>query len=177
MGRMMKYLWTGIIGLSVILMTGCSGVPSGVTVVDGFELERYLGTWYEIARLDHSFQRGLSQVTAQYSLRDDGTIDVLNRGYHDAKETWKSARAVARPAGDPTVGSLRVSFFWPFWADYHIIALDKEDYQYAMVTSSTRNYLWILSRTPELDEQILSDLLAKAKAWDYPIDELIYPDH
>ncbi len=173
----MKRRQTWLVVLSAVAMVGCSGVPSGVTVVEGFELERYLGKWYEIARLDHSFERGLSQVTAEYSLRDDGLIDVLNRGYHDAKETWKSASAVARPADDPTVGSLRVSFFRPFWADYHIIALDKDAYQYAMVTSSTRDYLWILARTPELDEDILSELLAKAKAWDYPVDELIYPHH
>lgn len=163
--------------VTALILIGCSGVPDGVTVVEGFELERYLGTWYEIARLDHSFQRGLSRVTAEYSLREDGRIDVVNRGYDDAKEQWRSARAVARPAGDSSVGSLKVSFFRPFWADYHIIALDKDDYQYAMVASSSRGYLWILSRTPTLDEAVLNDLLAKAAAWDYAVDELIYPEH
>lgn len=156
---------------------GCSGVPSGVTVVEGFELERYLGTWYEIARLDHSFERGLSQVTARYTLRQDGRIDVLNRGYHDEQGQWRSAQAIARPAGDPTVGSLKVSFFRPFWADYHIIVLDKEAYQYAMVASSSRNYLWILARDPQIDETLLDSLLAKAQAWGYATEELIFPQH
>ena len=158
-------------------IAGCAGVPDGVTVVEGFKLERYLGLWYEIARLDHSFERGLSRVTAEYSLRQDGRIDVVNRGYDDAKGQWRTARGIARPAGRPDVGSLKVSFFRPFWADYHIIALDKADYQYAMVTSSSRSYLWILSRTPTLDEAVLNDLLTKAAAWDYAVDTLIYPDH
>ena len=167
---------TILIGMAVLL-GGCSGVPDGVTVVDGFELERYLGTWYEIARLDHSFERGLSQVTAQYTLRDDGRIDVLNRGWDEASGQWRTARGVARSAGDPTVGSLKVSFFRPIWADYHIIELDKDRYQYAMVTSSSRNYLWILARSSTLEESVLNKLLSQAEMWGYPIDQLIYPDH
>jgi apolipoprotein D and lipocalin family protein len=161
------------LGVLATVLAGCSGVPSGVTVVDGFELERYAGTWYEIARLDHSFERGLSRVTAEYTLREDGRIDVVNRGFNDAKGQWQAARAIARAAGDPTVGSLKVSFFRPIWADYHIIALDKADYQYAMVTSSTRGYLWILARTPTLDESVLNNLLAQAKAWGYDTENLI----
>jgi apolipoprotein D and lipocalin family protein len=158
----------------MIVLAGCSGIPEGVSVVDGFELERYLGTWHEIARLDHSFERGLSRVTAEYTLREDGRIDVLNRGYSDATGKWQSAQAIAKSAGKPSEGSLKVSFFRPFWADYHIIALDKDDYQYAMVTSSTRSYLWILARTPSLDEAILNDLLAKAadQGYDYCADSL-----
>lgn len=166
-----------ILTVFVFMFAGCSGIPDGVTVVDGFELERYLGTWYEIARLDHSFERGLSRVTAQYSLREDGRVDVVNRGYNDAKGEWKSARAIAKSAGDAGVGSLKVSFFRPIWADYHIISLDKADYQYALVTSSTRSYLWILARTPSLDEAVLNDLLAKAAGWGYDTDALIYPAH
>lgn len=162
-----------VVSLLAVVLAGCSGVPSGVTVVEGFELERYLGTWHEIARLDHSFERGLSRVTAQYSLRADGRMDVVNRGFNDAKGKWQEARAIARPIGDPTVGSLKVSFFRPVWADYHIIALDKADYQYAMVTSSTRGYLWILARTPTLDDSVLNNLLAQAKAWEYDTENLI----
>jgi apolipoprotein D and lipocalin family protein len=160
-----------------LILIGCSGVPSGVTVIEGFDLNRYLGTWYEIARLDHSFERGLSHVTAQYTLREDGQIDVVNRGYDDAKGTWQSARAVAKAASSPSVASLKVSFFRPFWADYHIIALDKDNYQYAMVTSSTRGYLWILARTSTLDDAVLADLLAKAAAWGYDTEKLIFPNH
>lgn len=170
---MQKTLFT----VFILGIAGCSGIPDGVTVVDGFELERYTGVWYEIARLDHSFERGLSNVTAEYTLREDGRIDVLNRGYKDAKGQWRSARAVARPAADPTIGSLKVSFFRPFWADYHIIALDKEEYQYAMVTSSTRDYLWILARDPHMDDSLLDNLLTQATAWKYDTGNLIFPKH
>ena len=168
----MKIRMTAL-GVLATVLAGCSGVPSGVTVVDGFELERYVGTWYEIARLDHSFERGLSRVTAQYTQREDGRIDVVNRGFNDAKGQWQEARAIARSIGDPTIGSLKVSFFRPFWADYHIIALDKADYQYVMVTSSTRGTLWVLARTPTLDESVLNNLLAQAEAWGYDMEKLI----
>lgn len=165
-----------LLGIATLLI-GCSGIPSGVTVVQDFELDRYLGQWYEIARLDHSFERGLSHVTAEYAKRPDGRIDVLNRGYDPANDRWQDARGIARLAGNPAIGSLKVSFFGPFWADYHIIALDKDAYQYAMVTSSTRDYLWILARTPTLDESVLNDLLKKAADLNYAIDKLIYPEH
>ena len=167
------------LSLSVLtaLLAGCSGLPSGVTAVTGFEAERYMGTWYEIARLDHSFERGLSNVTAQYTLRPDGRVDVVNRGYHDAEGKWKSARAIAKFSGDPMVGSLRVSFFRPFWADYHIIALDQGNYNYALVTSSTRKYLWLLARTPKLDDDVLKRLLTFAQTSGYETQQLIYPDH
>jgi apolipoprotein D and lipocalin family protein len=169
--------WTYLVVGIVLFGMGCSGIPSGVTVIEDFDQNQYLGKWYEIARLDHSFERGLSRVTAEYTLRPDGRIDVLNRGYNPAKDAWQEARGIARLAGDPKIGSLKVSFFAPIWADYHIIALDKDTYQYAMVTSSSRDYLWILARTSALDEQVLNELLKKAAEWDYAVDKLIYPEH
>ncbi len=161
-------------GLAVLAATGCTRVPRGVEPVRDFEVERYLGKWYEIARLDHRFERGLSHVTAEYSLRDDGRIDVLNRGYNAEKGEWSEARAVARFRGEDTVGSLSVTFQWPFRGGYHVIALDKEHYEWAMVSGPTRSYLWILAREPVLDEEITEKLVEQARAAGYPVDELIW---
>ncbi|MCE5187250.1 MAG: lipocalin family protein [Planctomycetaceae bacterium] len=175
--NMKQLILLAVLITPVLGLMGCSSIPKGVTAVDGFELERYQGTWYEIARLDHVFERGLSHVTAEYTLRDDGRINVINRGYKDATGKWRSANGVARPSRDPGKGSLKVSFFRPFWADYHIIALDKTGYSYAMVTSSTRKYLWILARKPVLEDEILKDLLAQANQLGYATNELVYPKH
>lgn len=163
--------------LAAGLTGGCTGVPEGVQVVNGFELNRYLGTWYEIARLDHSFERGMSNVTANYSLRDDGGVAVLNRGYEDAKSEWNEATGKAYFVGDTDVGQLKVSFFGPFYGGYNIIELDKVNYRYALVSGPDRGYLWILARSPALDPPVLSALVSKARALDFPVDELIYVEH
>jgi apolipoprotein D and lipocalin family protein len=163
--------------LMAALGVGCAtGPPSGVAPVTGFNVNRYLGTWYEIARLDHSFERGLSRVTAEYALNDNGTIKVLNRGYNAEKDTWESAEGKAKFRGDPTVGSLKVSFFGPFYGGYHIFELD-EDYQYAMVAGPSKNYLWILARAPELDDATYQGLVSMAADLGFPTDELIRVEH
>jgi apolipoprotein D and lipocalin family protein len=151
--------------------------PEGLTPVSGFELERYLGKWYEIARLDHRFERGLTNVSAEYSPREGGGITVLNRGYDPAKRKWNEARGRAKFVGDANVGSLKVSFFGPFWGGYHIIALDAEQYGWAMVAGPNRSYLWILSRETTLAPDVLSDLVDKARQWGFATDKLIYVDH
>ncbi len=175
--RIMSLVGLALSLILVFYIAGCStGLPEGMPAVDNFELDKYLGKWYEIARLDHSFERGLSNVTANYKMRDDGRVDVLNRGYHDQKEKWQSANGIARLMGPEGKGSLKVSFFRPFWGDYHIVVLD-EQYQYAMVTSSSKKYLWILARNPELDEDIKNDLVSQANQWGFATDELIYPKH
>ncbi|MCG5500582.1 lipocalin family protein [Ectothiorhodospira lacustris] len=161
----------------LFLLTGCTGIPKGVEPVQGLEAERYLGTWYSIARLDHSFERRLTDVTAHYELREDGAISVLNRGYHPDREVWREARGVARFIESPTVGRLKVSFFGPFHGAYNIVALDKDDYQYAMVTGPTRSYLWILARSPELDPDVVRRLVELARELDYDVDGLIYVTH
>jgi len=153
---------------------GCASIPEGLEPVEPFELDRYLGTWHEIARLDHSFERGLSHVTATYSLRDDGDIRVVNRGYEAATGRWREARGVARFRGRPGAGALEVSFFWPFWGAYNVIALDPDGYRYAMVTGSSRSYLWILARDKQLDPAVLEELLARAAEWGFPTEELIF---
>ena len=162
---------------ALLSQSACTGVPDGVQVVSGFELDRYLGTWYEIARLDHRFERGLSNITANYSLRDDGGVSVVNRGYKVEKGEWDEAAGKAYFVGESDVGQLKVSFFGPFYGGYNIVELDKEDYQYALVAGPDRDYLWILARTPELDPEILSLLVNKAKDLNFSTDELIFVDH
>ena len=166
------------IGLSLalaLLLPGCSGIPDGVEPVTGFELERYLGTWYEIARLDHRFERGLSDVTATYSLRDDGGVRVVNRGYSVKNGEWEEAVGKAFFVDAPDVGRLKVSFFGPFYGGYNVVAVDPA--RYSLVVGPDRSYLWILSRTPSLEDAVLSELVAKAGALGFATDELIFVEH
>src|SRR5210317_2502857 len=162
---------TRLVAVAVFLLAGCTGIPDGIEPVDNFELEPYLGTWYEIARLDHSFERGLTNVTANYSMREDGGVRVLNRGYDTEKGEWDEAEGKAYFVGEPDVGSLKVSFFGPFYGGYNIIELDKDGYQYSMVAGPDRSYLWILSRSPDLDDAVLERLVAKAGELGFPIGE------
>jgi apolipoprotein D and lipocalin family protein len=156
-----------------LLLTGCIGLPRGLEPVSGFDPDLFLGKWYEIARLDHSFERGLEHVTAEYSLRPDGDIAVVNRGYDGARGAWREVRGRARFIGERTVGSLKVSFFEPFWGGYHIIALDAVGYRYAMVSGPSRSYLWILARDMTLPAEVFTDLVAKAQEWGFESSSLI----
>lgn len=157
-------------------LCGCAtGAPEGVEPVAGFELDRYLGKWHEIARLDHRFERGLSKVSAEYSMRGDGGVRVVNRGYDAAKDEWKEAEGRAYFTGDSSVGSLKVSFFRPFYGGYNIIELDREGYSYALVCGPDRSYLWILARAPELDPATLERLRARAAELGFDTEKLIYP--
>ena len=160
-----------------VLLSACVGVPEGLQPIQGFELERYLGRWYEIARLDHSFERGLERVTATYSLRDDGGVKVLNRGYNPAETEWGEAEGKAYYVGEPDVGQLKVSFFGPFYGGYNIIALDKKNYRYALVAGPDRSYLWILARDPVLDQAVLDRLVETAKQMGFDTDQLIWVKH
>lgn len=154
-----------------------AGVTKDVITVEGFELNRYLGKWYEIARLDHRFERGMSHVTAQYSLREDGKVRVINRGYLADKKTWKQSEGRAKFVDKPTTGRLKVTFFWLFYGSYNIVVLDKQHYQYALVTGGSRDYLWILSRTPKMSPDVLHKLLARAKAMGFDTENLIWVAH
>ena len=156
------------------VLTACASIPKGLQPVGGFDLGRYLGTWHEIARLDHSFERGMTKVTAEYSLRDDGGVRVLNKGFDQRKNKWKEAEGRAYFTGDKSTGSLRVSFFRPFYGGYNIIELDKEGYQYALVAGPKRSYLWILARSPELPPETLAMLTAKARALGFDTGKLIF---
>lgn len=158
----------------MLLVGGCVRIPNGIEPVTNFDVNRYLGTWHEIARLDHSFERGLSQVTAQYSLGDEGLLKVLNRGWDPVRNKWKEAEGRAYFVSEPDVGRLKVSFFGPFYGGYNIITLDQKNYAYALVCGPSLNYLWILAREPELDKPIVDALIANAKKLGFPIDELIF---
>lgn len=166
----------GVCMLALVL-SGCLGMPDGVQPVDNFDRQAYLGQWYEIARLDHSFERGLSHVTAEYSLRDDGGIRVINRGYDASEGKWKSAEGKAYFTGDAQEAHLKVSFFGPFYSSYVVFELDREGYQYAFVSGYNRNYLWLLARTPEVDDALLSTFVQRAKELGFETEQLIYPTH
>ncbi len=157
-----------------LLLVACTSAPSGVQAVRNFDLGRYLGTWHEIARLDHRFERGLSHVTATYRQRDDGGVDVLNRGYDPVSATWQEALGKAYFIGQASQASLKVSFFGPFYGGYHIFALDP-DYRWAMVSGPSLDYLWILAREPGLDQRTLGRLVERARQAGFATDVLIYP--
>lgn len=153
-------------------LAGCAGLPEGTRAVTGFELDRYLGQWYEIARLDHGFEEGLDCVTADYAHREAGGVRVINRGVDLAAGEASVAEGKAYPVGEPGEGRLKVSFFGPFYAGYNVLALD-EAYDWALVAGPDRDYLWILSRTPELDPATYQALVARARTLDFPVEELI----
>lgn len=160
----------------LLLLAGCLGTPPGVEPVAGFDLQRYLGTWYEIARLDHSFERGLDGVTASYSLNDDGSIRVLNRGYRVQETGWDEAEGVARFVGDDSTGHLKVSFFGPFYASYVVFGLDQENYDYAFVSGFNNNYLWLLARSPEVSAELRRHFVQRAGELGFAVDELLFVD-
>ena len=172
-----KLIFAFVNGVMLFSLSACTGVPDKVTPVDGFELPRYLGKWYEIARYDHSFEEGLSEVTATYSMRDDGGVKVINRGFSKEENTWDEAEGKAYFVESPSIGHLKVSFFGPFYASYVIMELDKEGYQYALITGPDKDYLWILARTPSISENVRSRLLEKATVAGYDVSKLIWVEH
>jgi apolipoprotein D and lipocalin family protein len=165
-----------IILLSVVL-EGCANMPSGIQAVQDFNASQYQGKWYEIARLDHSFERGLSNVSATYTLRNDGGIDVLNRGFDKQSGLWKEAKGRAYFAKENTVARLKVSFFWPFYGGYNVIALDYENYSYALVCGPNRSYLWILAREKTLSRSIIDNLVKTAENSGFSVEKLIFVEH
>lgn len=166
-----------LFSLFLAVFSGCTGIPDGVQPVDDFDLQRYLGTWYEIARLDHSFERGLTNVSATYGLNSDGSVRVTNKGYDPRTGGWKIAEGRAKFISVPTIGRLKVSFFGPFYGAYNIIELDKEGYSYALVCGPDRSYLWILARKPELDRELLTKLVERASESGFAADQLIFVEH
>jgi apolipoprotein D and lipocalin family protein len=170
----MKYIKFLVCCCCVFFLTACIETPKDVNAVKEFELQKYLGKWYEIARLDHSFERGLSQVTADYSLRKDGGVKVINRGYSEQKKAWKESEGKAYFVEQPNIGHLKVSFFGPFYGAYVIFELDKENYQYALVSGPDKSYLWVLSRTPELPQDVKTKLIQKAQNLGFNTQKLIF---
>lgn len=151
------------------LLAGCSKLTVDNSVVATFDLDRFLGSWYEIARFDHRFERGMEQTKANYVLREDGKVDVLNTGMKDGKPS--EAKGVAKLTNTPAL--LRVSFWGPFYSDYRIMLLD-DDYQYALIGGGSDDYLWILSRTPQISDELKSLILAEAERRGYDTSKLIW---
>lgn len=164
-----------------LLISGCippfSAAPPPVPTVSDLDILRYVGTWYEIARLPHRFEKNMEQVTATYTLNRDGTIRVVNKGFDTSKHRWRQATARAWRPDPDRAGHLRVRFFWPFTADYNVIALDQDRYQWAMVTSGSKKYLWILYRKPQMDAAHYRDLVDRARHWGFPVDDLYRVQH
>ncbi len=170
----MKIIFAGFIAL---VITGCVKIPEGIKPVNEFELERYLGKWYEIARLNNSFEDGLENVTAEYSLRSDGVLRVVNKGFLEEKNKWKTAEAKAYFVNEKDSGFLKVSFFGPFHGSYIIFELDKENYQYAFVTSSSKSYLWLLARTQTVNQAVIDRFIKISKEKGFDTDSILFVKH
>ena len=171
--------WTLLIGATAVLavaaLSACSTprTPDGIKPVSGFDVERYLGHWHEVARIENSFERGLIQASATYSRNNDGTVKVLNRAYDPLSRKWKETDGVARFVGDTDRAALKVSFFGPFYGGYNVVALD-ENYQWAMVVGSSKDYLWILSRTPALPWHVREHLIERARTMGIDVKKILW---
>jgi len=163
--------------ITILLLSGCTGMPKLVKPVSDFKLQRYLGKWYEIARLDHSFERGLNQVSAEYSLKTDGGVKVLNRGFSDANNEWQEAEGKAYFMGSSSEGYLRVSFFGPFYGSYVVFELESKNYQYAFVSGPNTDYLWLLSRTATVEPEVIQKFITMSEARGFDTSALIYVEH
>lgn len=163
--------------ISFFMLTSCSRtIPKNATAVKPFDVNRYTGKWYEIARLDFKQERGLNNTTAEYSLNDDGSIRVVNRGYDTARQEWKDATAKAKFVDAEDEGKLKVSFFGPFYSGYNVIAIDP-GYQYALVAGEDLKYLWLLSRETTMPHNVKDEYLRKARAIGYKTSDLVWVTH
>jgi len=169
----MKY-FPRFIMLLTLFLAGCIGLPKGVVPVENFELQRYLGRWYEIARLNHSFEEGLDAVTADYTMRVDGGVRVVNTGRDSETGFVEQAEGRAYFVGDPSSGHLKVSFFGPFFGSYVIFELDQQDYQYAFVSGYNRDYLWLLARTPQVSEALIQYFERRVTELGFESEQLIF---
>ncbi|WP_320053199.1 lipocalin family protein [uncultured Acetobacteroides sp.] len=172
--RLLKSALLGIV--SVFSFGSCSTIPKGAKAVSPFDVNRYLGRWSEIARLDFKYERNLNNTTATYSLNKDGSIRVENRGYNYITKQWKQAIGKAKFVGNPNVAMLKVSFFGPFYSGYNVIALDSE-YRYALVAGKSLKYLWILSRETTIPEDVKQRYLKFADNLGYKTSELVWVSH
>ncbi|HET8694373.1 MAG TPA: lipocalin family protein [Aquabacterium sp.] len=162
-----------LIATSLCLGACSTQPPSGITPVSGFDLQRYSGKWFEVARLDNRFERGLTDVSATYTPQGDGSLTVLNRGYDAQALRWQEAKGRALFNGDPHTASLKVSFFGPFYGGYHVIALDPQ-YQWAMVAGNDRSYLWILARHKSIEADVQARLLSQAAQLGFDTQKLVW---
>ena len=168
---------TIVLTIAVLILTGCLGMPETVRPVANFDLNRYMGKWYEIARLDHSFERGLERITAEYSMRDDGGVSVVNRGYSIEDKEWKVAEGKAYFVDEENKGYLKVSFFGPFYGSYVVFEIDQEGYEYAFVSGPNTSYLWLLSRTAQVQQEIIERFKRISKELGFDTSKLIFVNH
>jgi apolipoprotein D and lipocalin family protein len=163
-----------ILSILSLLLTGCMGHPKSIKPIMDFELNNYLGKWYEIARLDHSFERGLEKVTAEYFLLEDGGVKVTNRGFSREKNKWNEAIGKAFFVRESDEGYFKVSFFGPFYSSYVIFELERENYQYAFVSGYSESYLWLLSRSPTVSDKLKAEFKRKSKELGFATQDLIW---
>ncbi|MEN5055074.1 lipocalin family protein [Sphingobacterium kitahiroshimense] len=166
---------TFIFSLVIVLFNSCASIPKNTKAVANFDVNKYLGTWYEIARFDFRFEKDLDNVSAQYSLNEKGNVKVLNSGYNFIKKEWKKAEGIAKFRGNKDIAALKVSFFGPFYSGYNVVSMD--DYKYALVAGKNLNYLWILSRTKEIPESVKTKFLKIATEIGYDTSKLVWVKH
>ena len=159
--------------LCIVLLVSCTGLPDNVEPVSQFDTEQYLGTWYEIARLDNSFERNLERVTATYGLNEDGSISVLNKGFNTEKGEWRQAEGVAKPMGSSDIAHLKVSFFGPFYGTYAVFEL-ADDYSHAFVSGYNTDYLWLLAREPDVSTEVRQRFINESQALGFDTSKLIW---
>jgi len=165
-----------ILLIALMTLAGCTGKPDNIKPVENFQAEKYLGTWYEIARIDHRFEKGLSRVTANYSKREGGGITVINRGFEAKSGKWKESAGKAFFVDGEDKGHLKVSFFGPFYGAYIVFELDAKDYQYALVSGPDTSYFWLLSRTPTMDSAMRNRLIDMAVAKGFRREDILLVD-
>lgn len=173
-----KLVIGGIIlaGAAAVVMKSMRTIPKGAVAVKPFNLKKYLGKWYEIARLDYRFEKNLNNTTAEYSLNDDNTVKVVNKGYNYKKDKEEEAVGVAKFVNEPDEAKLKVSFWGPFYSGYNVIAIDKK-YKHALVVGKNRNYLWLLSKEKTMPEDIKLSYLRQAMDLGYDISKLVWTEH
>ncbi len=169
-------IMTALTGVALLTLRSCASIPEGAIAIRPFDKEKYLGKWYEIARMDFRFERNLNNVTATYTLKDNGSIKVDNRGFDYLTKEWKQAIGKAKFAGSPDEARLKVSFFGPFYSGYNVIALD-DQYKYALIAGQNLKYLWMLSRETTMPEGTKQSYLDIAKGLGYDVSALIWTEH
>jgi apolipoprotein D and lipocalin family protein len=170
----LRTLGSAMLLAALMALGACSTAPpDGITAVTPFDVNRYAGKWYEIARMDHSFERGLSEVSATYRLQPDGSVQVINRGFDSERKDWKEAVGKALFTGDTNRGALKVSFFGPFYGGYNVAAMDPS-YRWSLVVGPDRGYVWILSRDRQLTPEVREQVLVQARKLGIDVDRLIW---
>lgn len=157
-------------------LISCATIPKNATAVKSFDKEKYLGKWYEVARFDFKFEKNLNNTTAVYSLNEDGSIKVDNKGYNSVKKQWTQSIGKAKFVGQETTAMLKVSFFGPFYGGYNVLAIDMQ-YKYALIAGGSLKYLWLLSRETTMPEDVKAKYLGIAESVGYDITKLLWIKH